>query len=310
MTKYINSSAFVSEAESGTSDRTQPDMSDIAPTLAGSGIIITCHKLNGQNYNQWSHSVMIFVTRKGKDEYLTGDALPPAQDDPRYHTWKTENNMVMSWLLNSMTNETGENFMYYKTAKEIWDAARDTYSNKYNASAIFEIKGMLHDLHQEERTLDVLDGISWSCATDAKQYKDIQEKEQIYKFLLGLNKNLDDVHGRVLSMKPLPKTSALAARRQPSSGYWGNQYNTNSHNNGQRPGNRPWCEHCKYPGHTKETCRKLPNKVQTGESYKSGVHVAATDRGPLNQEQMEAFQKMIQTTIQSAIGVTSTAAVA
>ena len=53
---------------------------------------------------------------------------------------------IISWLLNSMTTETGENFMYYKTAKEIWDAARETYSNKDNTSAIFEIKGILHDL--------------------------------------------------------------------------------------------------------------------------------------------------------------------
>lgn len=221
MTKYINS-AFVSEAESGTSDRTQLDMSNVVPTLSESGIIpitpITGHKLNGHNYNQWSHSVMIFVTGEGKEEYLTGATQPPVQDSANYRTWKTENNMVMSWLLNSMTNETGENFMYYKTAKEIWDAARDTYSNKDNASAIFEIKGMLHELRQGEQTvtkyfnkltrywqqLDVLDDVSWSCATDAKQYKDIQEKERIYKFLLGLNQNLDEVRGRVLSIKPLP----------------------------------------------------------------------------------------------------------
>ena len=39
----------------------------------------------------------------------------------------------------------GENFMYYKTAKEIWDATRGTYSNKDNTSAIFEIKGILYD---------------------------------------------------------------------------------------------------------------------------------------------------------------------
>ena len=58
--------------------------------------------------------------------------------------------MVMSWLLNSMANETRENFMCYKTAKEIWDLARVTYSNVDNTSRIFEIKNRLHDLHQGE----------------------------------------------------------------------------------------------------------------------------------------------------------------
>ena len=53
----------------------------------------------------------------------------------------------MSWLLNTMTNEIGENFMYYDTSKEIWDAMKKTYSNR----------------------------------------------------------DLDEVHGRVLGTKPLPK---------------------------------------------------------------------------------------------------------
>ena len=59
----------------------------------------------------------------------------------------------MSWLLNSMMNETGENFMYYKTVKKIWDTTRDTYSNKDNTSAIFEIKGIFHDLKQGDLSI-------------------------------------------------------------------------------------------------------------------------------------------------------------
>lgn len=104
-------------------------------------------------------------------------------------------------------NEMGENFMYYKTTKEIWDAVQETYSNKDNTSAIFEIKGLLHDLQQGDSTiteyfnmlsrfwqqLDILEDIKWSCSNDDRQYKQIQEKERTYKFLLGLNQDLDCV---------------------------------------------------------------------------------------------------------------------
>ena len=38
--------------------------------------------------------------------------------------------MVMSWLINSMTNDIGENFLLYATAKEIWDAAKVAYSTQ------------------------------------------------------------------------------------------------------------------------------------------------------------------------------------
>lgn len=38
-----------------------------------------------------------------------------------------------------MTNEIGENFMFYDTIKEIWDAVKETYSNVDNTSTLFEI---------------------------------------------------------------------------------------------------------------------------------------------------------------------------
>ena len=72
---------------------------------------------------------MLFMCGKGKDDFLTGAAVATTTDHPKYKVWKLENNMVMSWLFNSMTTEIGEDFMYYKTAKEIWDAAKETYSD-------------------------------------------------------------------------------------------------------------------------------------------------------------------------------------
>ena len=78
---------------------------------------------------------------KRQDEYLTGEVAIPE---------KTENHMVMSWLINSMNTDIGDNFLLYGTAKEIWDATRETYSNSENTSEIFEIEATLHDLRQRD----------------------------------------------------------------------------------------------------------------------------------------------------------------
>ncbi|KAL5736785.1 hypothetical protein ACOSP7_031220 [Xanthoceras sorbifolium] len=109
-------------------------------------------------------------------------------------------------------------FMFYETTKEIWDAAKETYSNSDNTSEIFEIKSVLHDLRQGDLTmtqyfntlnrhwqqLDVFEELEWKCTEDSIKYKKVVENERIFKCLLGLNKNLDKVRGRVLSTKPLP----------------------------------------------------------------------------------------------------------
>lgn len=62
--------------------------------------------------------MMIFICRREKDEYITGVAINPKSDDPLYKKWKTENNLVMSCLINSVTNEVGGNFILYETAQE------------------------------------------------------------------------------------------------------------------------------------------------------------------------------------------------
>ncbi|RVW21058.1 Retrovirus-related Pol polyprotein from transposon TNT 1-94 [Vitis vinifera] len=304
-----------------------------ASTTDGIILPITGHKLNGQNFIQWAESVRIFICGKGKEEYLTGAIVQPKEDDPGYRTWKLENSMVMSWLINSMTNDIGENFMYYGTAKEIWDAARETYSNIDNTSAIFEIKSILQDLRQGDSTvteyfniltrywqqLDIYEELVWKCPEDGLLYKKVIEKERIYKFLLGLHKNLDEesrqkvMLGTQNSSKNL-ENSALVAR--------GTQSNNNNH---QTKKNRPWCDHCRKPGHTKETCWHLhgkpadwkPSRPQqnregwgytaTAEEDTSGT---SSNPGPFSKEQLEALQKMFQHTLQSTGTTIGTASVA
>jgi hypothetical protein len=171
------------------------------------------------NGHQWSSSVMMFICGKGRDDYLTGDIIIPEKNDPMFRTWKTENHMVISWLINSMTNEIGKNFLLYGTAKEIWEAARETYSSSENISELFEIEAVLHDLRRGELSitqyfntlcrhwqhLDMFEIYSWNCPEDTVLYRRIVEQKRTFKFLLGLNKNLDEVRGRIMGTKP-PKS--------------------------------------------------------------------------------------------------------
>ena len=52
-----------------------------------------------------------------------------------------------------MTNEIGENFLLYKTTKEMWDAVKETYSTKENTIEQVDIKSVLHDLRQGDLTV-------------------------------------------------------------------------------------------------------------------------------------------------------------
>eukprot|EP00261_Vitis_vinifera_P031343 XP_019072586.1 PREDICTED: glutathione S-transferase U25-like [Vitis vinifera] len=101
-----------------------------------------------------------YVDKKGKekDDYITGASVAPKTTASTYKKWIAENNMVMSWLVNSMTTDIGENFLSFDTAKEIWDTAKETFSDKENTSEIIQIEGILHDLRQGNLTLQSLQG--------------------------------------------------------------------------------------------------------------------------------------------------------
>ena len=95
----------------------------------------------------------------------------------------------MSWLINSMNNDIGVNFLLYEIVKDIWDAAKEIYSNKDNTSALFEIESNLHDLRQGEfsvthyyntltrywQQLDMFKEHKWECPKDGMLFKKIIE---------------------------------------------------------------------------------------------------------------------------------------
>ena len=77
---------FVSEVTSASGTINVAAYSNISE---GNVLQITGHKLNGENFNQWSHFAMIFVCGKGKEEYLTGEAYPPVEIDPQVQDMET-----------------------------------------------------------------------------------------------------------------------------------------------------------------------------------------------------------------------------
>ncbi|RVW57098.1 Retrovirus-related Pol polyprotein from transposon TNT 1-94 [Vitis vinifera] len=347
MTKYGMASSQVSSVTSPESG----GRSEI-PNLGGndsSPILITGHKLNGHNYLQWSQSVLLFICGKGKDEYLTGEAVMPETTEPGFRKWKIENSMIMSWLINSMNNDIGENFLLFGTAKDIWDAAKETYSSSENTSELFQVESALHDFRQGEQSvtqyyntltrywqqLDLFETHSWKCSDDAATYRQIVEQKRLFKFFLGLNRELDDVRGRIMGIKPLPslreafsevrreesrKKVMMGSKEQPvptldASALAARSFNSSGGDRQKR--DRPWCDYCKKPGHYKETCWKLHGKPADWKpkprfDRDGRAHVAANSEStsvpepsPFNKEQMEMLQKLL-----SQVGSGSTTGVA
>ncbi|KAL4383321.1 hypothetical protein GQ457_15G016580 [Hibiscus cannabinus] len=250
------------------------------------GLAITCHRLTGNNYLEWSQSVKIHVAGRGRSGYLTGSSEQPnaTTDAAGSAKWLQENNQVMSWLLNSMIPSIGRNFLLYNSATEIWTAVQETYSSKDNDSALYGIEEQIFALKQKGmgvtayynslqslwQQIYLYESNEWSTPNDDVLYQTLLAKRRVFRFLHGLNKEIDHLRGRVLSTSPLPSLREVfsmvkkeESRREvmlsPTPIYDGSALLTHSSSTQSRK-SRPWCDHCKKLGHVRDKCWKLHRK--------------------------------------------------
>lgn len=64
--------------------------------------------------------------------------------------------MIMTWLVNSMEFEFGQPFLFLLTAKELWDAVNETYSDLGNSPQVHEIKTDSRDQAKRSKCNQVL----------------------------------------------------------------------------------------------------------------------------------------------------------
>jgi hypothetical protein len=209
---------------SGTSETIQPNPT-IPPTFVSanscpqnSAPYLMATKLNGHNYLEWAQSIKLAIDGRGKIGHLTGEISKPAAGDPNQKKWQSENSPVIAWLINSMEPAIGKHHLFLPIAKDVWEAVRDLYSDLENSSQIFELKTRLWKSKQNDRDLttyynelvtlwqelDQCYDDVWENSNDSARHKKREENDRVYMFLAGLNRNLDEVRGRVLGRKPLP----------------------------------------------------------------------------------------------------------
>ncbi|KAK3004984.1 hypothetical protein RJ639_017902 [Escallonia herrerae] len=102
--------------------------------------------------------------------------------------------------------------------KEIWEAAKQTYSKVRDAARIFEIKSKIADTKQGDpsvteyanllknlwQEMDRYRCIEMKCSDDAAVLKNFIEKDRNYDFLAGLNIEFDQVRIQILGKEELP----------------------------------------------------------------------------------------------------------
>jgi hypothetical protein len=104
-------------------------------------VLVSKPLINGNNYYTWCRSMTISLNAKNKLGFIDGTIqMPSAKSQLDDHAlWKRCNDMILSWILNSITPELANSVIYSTTTQEVWEDLRNRFSQS-NAPRIFQIE--------------------------------------------------------------------------------------------------------------------------------------------------------------------------
>lgn len=227
----------------------------------------------------------IAMSVKNKLGFIDGMLEKPgASDQIALNSWTRNNNMVISWILNSVSREIATSVIYTDSAHEIWTDLRERFQQS-NGPRVFQIRREMMTLNQGEDSIGVYYTKLKSLSEELSQLRPICscgkcecdgvkkyfQAEHVMNLLMGLNETFAQTRAQILLMDPLPPVnrvfSLLAQEENQRTVYRLGQpqslaFNAAVTQKGQNTQfknkkERPFCTHCKNQGHTIEKCYKL-----------------------------------------------------
>ncbi|XP_075095271.1 uncharacterized protein LOC142173557 [Nicotiana tabacum] len=86
------------------------------------GMTLVTSPFDGRGFPGWRRSILIVLSAKNKLGFINGVCDEPTLGSKDHAQWSRCNDMVTLWLLNSLTKEIGDNVIYSKSAREIWNS--------------------------------------------------------------------------------------------------------------------------------------------------------------------------------------------
>ncbi|XP_019238637.1 PREDICTED: uncharacterized protein LOC109218721 [Nicotiana attenuata] len=179
---------------------------------------------DGRGFQGWRRSILIALSAKNKLGFIDGTCPAPTIISNEYQPWTRCNNMVTSWLLNSLSKDIGDSVIYSKSTKELWTSLEHRFGRS-NGAKLYHLRKELSCLVQGtsdiagyftklKRPWDELDSLVCdvkcvcACVCSGKQKLEKSlEDERLIQFLMSLN----DVYGQDESQREIYMNPLLSA---------------------------------------------------------------------------------------------------
>ncbi|XP_019224500.1 PREDICTED: uncharacterized protein LOC109206163 [Nicotiana attenuata] len=118
--------------------------------ILGASLVFT--PFDGSGYSSWRRTILVALSVCNKLDFINGSFVKPTAESPLARQWQRCNDLVISWLTNSLTKEISRSVEYSELAKDIWNELDERYG-KADGARLFELKKELS--HISQGSLDI-----------------------------------------------------------------------------------------------------------------------------------------------------------
>ncbi|KAJ0746343.1 putative RNA-directed DNA polymerase [Helianthus annuus] len=254
-----------------------------------SALTIVSVKLKGtENYAVWSASMKLALEAKNKFGFINGKCEKSTEDSVLASQWDRCNSVVLTWLLNSVSEELFLGQVFSSLASEVWEDLKETY-DKIDGSVVYDLFKKINSISQNGSTVadyynrlttmwkqfDAMLQLPTCSCKAAKDYNDFTMLIKLMQFLMGLDDVYQPVRTNLLTRETFPSVkvaysvvSREESHRLTSNGSKGQNVafvskpnqsiDSKKRTSNQRgPNSNLKCTHCNMLGHTVERCFEI-----------------------------------------------------
>lgn len=187
------------------------------------GLILVSDRLTtASEFHSWRRSVRMALNVRNKLGFIDGTISRPMVNHRDYGAWSRCNDIVATWLMNSVSKKIGQSLLFISTAEGIWNNLISRFKQD-DAPRIFDLEQRLSKMEQGsmdvstyytelvtlwEEHKNYIDLPICTCGrcecNAAALWEKLQARSRVTKFLMGLNESYDQTRRHILMLKPMP----------------------------------------------------------------------------------------------------------
>ncbi|KAG6751187.1 hypothetical protein POTOM_045706 [Populus tomentosa] len=173
-------------------------------------------KLSSTNFLLWRSQVIPLLQCQNLYGYVDGSTpMPSAATDLAGHNmWKQLDQLVMSLLLSSLTEEALSITIGFTTSRDVWNSLETTFSQKSKAREL-QIKDELHLMKRGSRSISEYSRIFKAhCDQLSAMGRPVEDTDKVHWYLRGLGHEFSTFSITQLSLTPIPSFKDIVPKAE------------------------------------------------------------------------------------------------